>query len=637
MCGITGMIHLEQDLRQQEALLRKMQETLRRRGPDQEGIFLSPRCAMAHTRLAVIDVEKGRQPMEITAGGETYTIVYNGELYNTPELRTQLEQEGVVFQTHCDTEVVLQSYAHWGPRCVEQCNGIFAFAVWEHTAQRLFLARDRIGVKPLFYAEIPGGLVFGSEIKALLQHPDVPHEIDQNGVADLLLLGPGRTPGYGVFRTIREVKPAHCGYYMQGSLHLHPYWELYAAVHTDSFAETAAHVRELLTDAVRRQLVSDVPIGTFLSGGLDSSLLSSLSSQVLRERGEMLHTFSVDYRDNDRYFRKSHFQPTSDPAYIRAMERYLGCQHHWTVLDTPALAEALYAAVDARDLPGMVDVDSSLLLFCGEIRKEVTVALSGECADELFGGYPWYRDADVRRVNGFPWAQSTAYRAKFLRPELAKKIDAQAYVQDAYERTIRAAEKLPEDSPLESRMREMMKLNLDWFMQTLLDRKDRMSMYNSLEVRVPFCDYRIAEYLYNVPWEYKDWNGYEKGLLRTAMQDVLPPEVLWRKKSPYPKTHNPTLSPGSVRNAAKGAGRSGCSGTADRPPGNAGTAIGQRRVGAVVRSAYDPSADHGVLRADGLLDAEIPGEGRFLRQYRTNHKEPQACFLQQCLRLFCYG
>lgn len=276
MCGITGMIHLEQDLRQQEALLRKMQETLRRRGPDQEGIFLSPHCAMAHTRLAVIDVEKGRQPMEITAGGETYTIVYNGELYNTPELRTQLEQEGVVFQTHCDTEVVLQSYAHWGPRCVEQCNGIFAFAVWEHTAQRLFLARDRIGVKPLFYAEIPGGLVFGSEIKALLQHPDVPHEIDQNGVADLLLLGPGRTPGYGVFRTIREVKPAHCGYYMQGSLHLHPYWELYAAVHTDSFAETAAHVRELLTDAVRRQLVSDVPIGTFLSGrsGFQPALFS---------------------------------------------------------------------------------------------------------------------------------------------------------------------------------------------------------------------------------------------------------------------------------------------------------------------------------------------------------------------------
>ncbi len=540
MCGITGMIHAEQDLTKQERLLRQMQKTLTRRGPDQEDIFLSEHCALAHTRLAVIDVEHGRQPMQTTYGGETYTIVYNGELYNTAELRGELERGGISFDTHCDTEVILKAYASWGPKCVEQFNGIFAFAVWEHTAQRLFLARDRIGVKPLFYAEIPQGLVFGSEIKALLQHPDVPAEIDKTGIAELLLMGPGRTPGYGVFRTVREVKPAHCGYYADGSLNLAPYWTLHAAEHKESFVQTSEHVRELLLDAVRRQLVSDVPIGTFLSGGLDSSLLSSLASRVMHKHGEELNTFSVDYRDNDRYFKKSHFQPTSDPTYINCMERYLGSNHHWTVLDTPALAESLYAAVDARDLPGMVDVDSSLLLFCREIRKDVTVALSGECADELFGGYPWYRDADVRRVNGFPWAQSTAYRAKFLLPEIAAEIDAQQYVQNAYEKTISAAEKLPDDSALESRMREMMKLNLDWFMQTLLDRKDRMSMYSALEVRVPFCDYRIAEYLYNVPWEYKDWNGYEKGLLRTAMQDYLPPEVLWRKKSPYPKTHNPT-------------------------------------------------------------------------------------------------
>ncbi len=540
MCGITGMIHLEQDLTKQEQLLRQMQKTLARRGPDQEGIFLSEHCALAHTRLAVIDVDLGRQPMETEFRGETYTIVYNGELYNTPELRQQLKQEGMAFSTHCDTEVILKAYAAWGPRCVEQFNGIFAFAIWEHTAQRLFLARDRIGVKPLFFAEIPQGLVFGSEIKALLEHPDVPAEIDKNGIAELILMGPGRTPGCGVFRPVQEVRPAYCGYYAGGSLNLYPYWKLRAAEHKESFVQTAEHVRALLSDAVRRQLVSDVPIGTFLSGGLDSSLLSSLASHVLHKQGEELSTFSVDYRDNDIYFKKSHFQPTSDPTYIRCMERYLGSTHHWTVLDTPALAEALYHAVDARDLPGMVDVDSSLLLFCREIRKDVTVALSGECADELFGGYPWYRDPDVRRVNGFPWAQSTAYRMQFLLPEIAAEIDAQQYVQSAYENTIASAEKLPDDSALESRMREMMKLNLDWFMQTLLDRKDRMSMYNALEVRVPFCDYRIAEYLYNVPWEYKDWNGYEKGLLRTAMQEYLPPEVLWRKKSPYPKTHNPT-------------------------------------------------------------------------------------------------
>ncbi len=540
MCGITGMLHWTQDLRQQEAVLRNMQATLRRRGPDQEGILQTEHCALAHTRLAVIDPNGGRQPMKTTMGGETYTIVYNGELYNTTELRQQLLQEGVTFESHCDTEVILKAYAKWGPKMVVECNGIFAFAIWEHTAQRLFLARDRIGVKPLFYAEIPDGFVFGSEMKAILAHPDVPHEIDQIGVAEILLMGPGRTPGCGVFRTIREVKPAHCGYATAQGVRLSPYWALHAEEHRENFAQTAEHVRTLVSDAVRRQLVSDVPVGTFLSGGLDSSLLSSLANQHFQKKGEILQTFSVDYRDNDRYFQKSHFQPTSDPAFIHSMERYLGCTHHWTVLDTPLLAKALYDAVVARDLPGMADVDSSLLLFCGEIRSHVTVALSGECADELFGGYPWYRDPDIRQTEGFPWAQSTAYRMEFLQPELAACLDGQAYVQNAYAKTIASAEKLDGESLLESRMREMMKLNLDWFMQTLLDRKDRMSMYHALEVRVPFCDYRIASYLYNVPWKFKDWGGYEKGLLRTAMQDNLPPEVLWRKKSPYPKTHHPS-------------------------------------------------------------------------------------------------
>ena len=195
-------------------------------------------------------------------------------------------------------------------------------------------------------------------------------------------------------------------------------------------------------------------------------------------------------------------------------------------------------AVDARDLPGMADVDSSLLLFCKEIKKHCTVALSGECADEIFGGYPWYRDKDIRAINGFPWSQTTSYRKSFIKDNV-KLPDAGNFVYSKYKDTIINTSKIDKLSPLESRMKEMMKLNLDWFMQTLLDRKDRMSMYNGLEVRVPFCDYRIAEYLYSVPWEYKDYNSYEKGLLRKAMEDFLPEEVLWRKKSPYPKTHNP--------------------------------------------------------------------------------------------------
>lgn len=539
MCGITGMVTWQEDVARYQADLKRMQAVLSNRGPDQQGIYQDTHCAMAHTRLAVIDVERGKQPMTRQTATETYTLVYNGELYNTSELREELQKEGAVFTTHCDTEVVLQAYLHWEAACTERFNGIFAFAVWEQQAQRLFLARDRIGVKPLFYAEIPGGLVFASEIKALLQHPAVPHTIDKHGIAQILLLGPGRSAGCGVFQTIKEVKRAYCGYATETGIVLAPYWKLQAKPHTDNMEQTIEQVRELVKDAATRQMVSDVPIGTFLSGGLDSSLLSSLANQVLKKRGEVLHTFSVDYKDNDRYFQKSHFQPNSDPDYIRAMMDYLQCQHHWTVLDTPQLAAALIPAMQARDLPGMVDVDSSLYLFCGAIKEQVTVALSGECADELFGGYPWYRDPNIRERDGFPWAQSTDYRMQFLREEFAEQIDGAAFVSQAYQETIQQADTLPEDSPLERRMRQMMLLNLDWFMQTLLDRKDRMSMANALEVRVPFCDYRIAEYLYNVPWEMKEYKGYEKGLLRAAMQDYLPEKVLWRKKSPYPKTHNP--------------------------------------------------------------------------------------------------
>ncbi|MBQ8515510.1 MAG: asparagine synthase (glutamine-hydrolyzing) [Ruminococcus sp.] len=540
MCGFCGMCSWEQDLRRSRTILEKMQKTLIRRGPDQNGqLWTEPHCALAHQRLSVIDVEYGRQPVTRMEGDETYTIVYNGELYNTEELRQELRAQGVVFETSCDTEVVLQAYIHWGKGCTERFNGIFAFAVWEHTAERLFLARDRIGVKPLFYAETGNGLVFASEIKALLEHPEVPHEIDRTGLSELIFMGPGRTPGCGIFRTIRELKRAQQALYDQDGLHIETYWRLKARPHTENFAQTAEHVRDLVEDAITRQLVSDVPIGTFLSGGLDSSLISSVAARAMKKQGKTLHTFSVDYRDNDRYFQKSRFQPNSDPEYIRCMAETLGCAHHWTVLDTPELAAALIPAMEARDLPGMADVDSSLLLFCGDIKKHVTVGLSGECADELFGGYPWYRDADIRQTEGFPWAQSTSYRQSFLREELSELLDGRAYVDAAYRNTLMETDKLEGESSLEARMREMMLLNLDWFMQNLLDRKDRMSMYSSLEVRVPFCDYRIAEYLYNVPWEYKDYRGYEKGLLRQAMRDYLPEKVLWRKKSPYPKTHNP--------------------------------------------------------------------------------------------------
>ena len=542
MCGIAGQIGRDPRVIQgQYAAYCAMQRTLARRGPDQRGMYISGRAALIHARLAVVDLENGCQPMQLDWQGESYTLVYNGELYNTPELRALLETRGHVFTGRSDTEVLLHAYAEWGASCVDRFNGIFAFAVWAARAGKLFLARDRCGVKPLFYAQTDDSLIFGSEIKTLLAHPAVPPRVDAQGLAEVLLLGPGRVPGSGVFQNVHELLPGQYALYEadSGRLLLHRYWRLVDHEHPDDFPATVRRVRDLVMDAIQRQLVSDVPVATFLSGGLDSSLISAVADAQFAARGRTLQTFSVGYKDNKRYFHATKFQPGADAPFIRRMNEFLHAEHHWVTLDTPALIPALYEAVEARDLPGMADVDASLLAFCQRIKPHATVALSGECADEIFGGYPWYRDPTIREKYGFPWAQSTAYRAGFIRPGVLDGIEPEEFVDAWYRKTLEETSVRPGLSSLEQRMRQMMNLNFTWFMQTLLDRKDRMSMYSGLEVRVPFCDHRIAEYLYSVPWEFKDYQGKEKGLLREAMEGVLPPEVLWRKKSPYPKTWNP--------------------------------------------------------------------------------------------------
>ncbi len=538
MCGIAGDINFSKRAYDDE-IYKNMLNSIKRRGPDQDGIHTVENAVLVHARLSVVDLENGIQPMSFLTQKGRYTVVYNGELYNTEEIRKLLSDKSYTFKGHSDTEVLLLAFIEWGEKCVGMFNGIFAFAIWDEAEKKLFIARDRIGVKPFFYGIYDNEFVFGSEIKAILCHPLFKPEIDTNSISDLILLGPGRTPGYGVFNNIKELKPASCGFFSQNGLRLKKYWELEDKGFTDSFEETVEKVKFLVTDSITRQLVSDVPVCTFLSGGLDSSIISSIASRYFRERGERLHTFSVDYVDNDKYFKSSKFQPNSDDEYIDIMTKYLGTTHEKFIIDTPQLVEALFKSVDARDLPGMADVDSSLILFCEEIKKFSTVGLSGECADEIFGGYPWFRDEQIRNAVGFPWSKSIDYRMSFVKDEIADRMYPQSYVFERYYDTLKNTSKSENLSSLESRMKEMVKLNLDWFMQTLLDRKDRMSMYNGLEVRVPFCDYRIAEYMYSVPWEFKDYQGREKGLLRKAMEDILPQEVAWRKKSPYPKTHNP--------------------------------------------------------------------------------------------------
>ena len=535
MCAIAGIIGLDIPLERIDTML----ETMHRRGPDGKGVYREKDTLLLHSRLAIIDPKGGRQPMALSRGRELYVLIYNGELYNTEGIREELLQLGHSFEGHSDTEVVLHAYVQWGRECVHRFNGIFAFAVWEEHNRRLFLARDRIGVKPLFFTSGKDWLIFASEMKTIFASGRISPALEKEGALQLLMLGPGRVPGSGVFRNVRELKPGYWAEYQEGTLRTYRYWKLTDREHRDSFEETVESVRYLVTDAIRAQMVSDVPIGTFLSGGLDSSIITAVCAEEKRKRGEVLDTFSVDYRNNDRNFRPGKFQPDADADYIRLMQDSCRTRHHDTVLSSEDLVRVLEDATVARDLPGMADVDFSLLAFCKEIRKDVKVALSGECADEIFGGYPWYRDPEVRALQGFPWAQNTMERCALLSDDLTRSGSPADLVMDACEQTCRESDILPGIPPRERRMKEMMNLNFHWFMQTLLDRKDRMSMYTGLEVRVPFCDYRIAEYLYGVPWEFKDYLGREKGLLRKAVEGLLPDAVLKRKKSPYPKTMDP--------------------------------------------------------------------------------------------------
>lgn len=539
MCGIAGWIDNNRNLMDEGEVIRKMTDTLVRRGPDAEGIYLKENVCLMHRRLIVIDPENGAQPMTIEKGGASYTIVYNGELYNTEELRDELLAFGHRFRGHSDTEVLLTAFVHWGEACIERLNGIYAFGVWNDASRTLFLARDRMGVKPLFFYSYPDGLIFGSEIKTLLANPLVRPVVDNDGLKEIFLLGPGRTGGNGLIRGVRELKPAEfLVYERKTGVKVRRYWRLKACEHTDDVGTTVEKTRCLVTDAVRRQLVSDVPLCCFLSGGLDSSIISKIASDEYRAGNKgRLHTYSVNYVDNRQYFKKSVFQPNSDEEYIRMMTDHIGSQHHEVILENEDLERHLADAVLACDLPGMADVDSSLLLFCREIKKEFTVAVLGECADEIFGGYPWYHNRDILSRDTFPWSHSLDLRLSILKPGLLK--DGGEYVRQRYSETVNAADTLPGDGEYEVRMRQMFMLNLEWFMQTLLDRKDRMSMYSGLEVRVPFCDHRLVEYAYNMPWSIKSLNGREKGIVRETMKGILPDGIIWRKKSPYPKTHNP--------------------------------------------------------------------------------------------------
>lgn len=541
MCGFVGFANLKENISDDVHILKNMNSCLQKRGPDEDGFFTKEHINLGHRRLIIIDADNGKQPMTASYNNNHYTIVYNGQLYNAKDLRKDLIEKGFEFSGYCDTEVLLKSFICYGTNILSKLNGIFSFAIWNEEKQELFLVRDHFGIKPLYYTLVDNTLIFASEVKALFKHPKVKIELDSTSICELFGLGPAHTPGNGIFKNIHELKPAHFLLFNEYGIHVEEYWKLESKPHTDSFEKTCETVQYLLEDSIKRQLISDVPLCAMLSGGLDSSIIVAYASNYYKNNDlPPLKTLSIDYVDNDKNFVKSDFQPNSDNYYIDIMRNQFKTNHHQIVIDTPELAEYLEDAMVARDYPGMADIDSSMLLFCKNIKKEATVALSGECSDEIFAGYPWFFREDALNSNTFPWSIALSERQNLLNPEIAKKINLKEYIDYRYEESLSNVVILDTDSPDTAEKRKISYLTMRWFMQTLLDRSDRMSMYNGLELRVPFCDYRLVQYLWNIPWDIKALNGREKGLLRYIVKDLLPEEIVDRKKSPYPKTHNPT-------------------------------------------------------------------------------------------------
>ena len=542
MCGFVGFTNLFKDFSTEDNIaIKEMTKSLAHRGPDEENFFTSTHTNLGHRRLIILDAKNGKQPMSCTYNNTTYTIVYNGQLYNANDIRKELIDLGYEFNGYCDTEVILKAFVEYGTTIFNKFNGIFSFAIWNDSKKELTLVRDHFGIKPLYYSIIDNTIIFSSEIKSILKYPGFQVAIDAEGISELFGIGPAHTPGTCVFKNIFEIKPAHFGIFNAYGFKSYRYWKMETKEHKDDFETTCTKIHNLLDDSIKRQLVSDVPLCAMLSGGLDSSIIVAYASNYFKKNNlPPLKTLSIDYVDNDKNFVKSDFQPNSDNYYINIMQKTFNTNHTNIIIDTPELADALKDAMIARDFPGMADVDSSLLLFCKHIKNHATVALSGECSDEIFAGYPWFFREDALKSGTFPWSIAINERQKLLNENLRSKINLKDYIYFRYNESISEIEFSYSDSEETKEKRIISYLTINWFMQTLLDRSDRMSMYNGLELRVPFCDYRLVEYMWNVPWEMKALNGREKGLLRYVVKDLLPEEIVNRKKSPYPKTHNPT-------------------------------------------------------------------------------------------------
>ena len=534
MCSICGEINFLKT--PSVALTSEMNKTMVHRGPDESGTLFDGSFAVGHNRLSVVDIENGQQPMSVFYGNKKYTIVYNGEIYNCDEIRKDIKKQGITLKTNCDTEIVLYSYILYGDDCPSHLNGIFAFLIYD--GEKAFFARDRFGVKPLYYAKAGDSLLFASEIKALLKCDKISRNITKEALWEILYLSPNFVGGKSPYKDILELAPGECMIFDKDGLKKWKYWQIEAKPYYRSRDYAIEKTEYLVSDAIKRQLGSDVPLCVLLSGGLDSSVVSAIASEEYKKDGKTLSTYSFEYEGNKESFKNSLFQPECDDDYAIYLANHLGTNHKVLTCPTSTLAENLIPSTVYRDLPGQADIDSSLLYFCKEIKSNHTVGLSGECSDEIFGGYPWFYKPEMLYSDFFPWIHAPRLRPSLFKDDISSSENGYEHVRSIYKKTLSDCPILSTDTDEMKTSRIASYLSVSFFMSSLLQRKDRMSMASGVEIRVPFADHRIFEFVFNVPWEIKFEGGVEKALLRNSMKSHLPEKILWRKKSPYPKTHN---------------------------------------------------------------------------------------------------
>jgi asparagine synthase (glutamine-hydrolysing) len=546
MCGITGWLSYGSDLRERRQVIAEMTQTLALRGPDAGGVWVDRHIGLGHRRLAVIDLAGGAQPMLEQDGDRPIACLsYNGEIYNFMELRAELQQLGHEFVSRCDTEVVMRGYLQWGDLVFERLNGMFALAIWDARSEELLLARDFMGIKPLYYYPTSDGVLFGSEPKAILAHPDVRPSADKDSFREIFVLA--KTPERTVYTGMHEVRPGQVIRFDRNGLKKRQFWKLRAHAHEDDLPRTIQRVAELLGKSVEQQIVSDVPLCTLLSGGLDSSAITAMAQRIAAQHGGATRSFSVDFESHGHAFAGSGAHKSSDTPYVREFVAHTGCNHTEIVLDSRELNddELNLTVLRASDMPLNLsgDMCSSLYRLFRAIRGESTVALSGESADEIFGGYAWFHDQNVVGAARFPWLASTGNvfnSAEILNRDLRADLNLGEFEAESYAQAIGEVPKLEGESAVDARMRELSYLHLTRFLQFMLDRKDRMSMAVGLEVRVPFCDPHLIDYVFNIPWSMKSFDGREKSVLRAATRDLLPASIVERQKSPYPSTQDPS-------------------------------------------------------------------------------------------------